>query len=128
MDDLIKRKAAIDAMSAWDWQELYLPIHFKQLLEELPSIQPELRSENGKGLIMQGAVGPMNIDYLQRRLNDLKKRKVATRVEMDEAYDVYCKEPTDENLDKFDELRRKHAVISEAVSRAKNKINKAIKK
>ena len=39
MTDLISRQAAIDAMSAWDWQELYLPIHFKQLLEELPSAQ-----------------------------------------------------------------------------------------
>ena len=41
MSDLIDRQAAIEAMSAWDWQELYLPIHFKQLLEELPSVQPD---------------------------------------------------------------------------------------
>lgn len=40
-DDLISRQAAIDAMATWDWQEVYLPIHFKQLLEELPSAQPE---------------------------------------------------------------------------------------
>lgn len=37
--DAISRQAAIDAMATWDWQELYLPIHFKQLLEELPSFQ-----------------------------------------------------------------------------------------
>lgn len=42
MDDLISRAAAIKAMSTWDWQELYLPIHFKQLLEELPSAQTEI--------------------------------------------------------------------------------------
>lgn len=41
MNDLIERQAAIDAMATWDWQELYLPIHFKQLLEELPSAQPD---------------------------------------------------------------------------------------
>ena len=41
MADLIDRQTAIDAMATWDWQELYLPIHFKQLLEELPSAQPE---------------------------------------------------------------------------------------
>lgn len=41
MDDLISRQAAIDAMATWDWQELYLPIHFKQLLEELPSVSAE---------------------------------------------------------------------------------------
>lgn len=38
---LIDADAAIDAMAAWEWQELYLPIHFKQLLEELPTIQPK---------------------------------------------------------------------------------------
>lgn len=36
--DAISRQDAIDAMAKWDWQELYLPIHFKQLLEELPSV------------------------------------------------------------------------------------------
>lgn len=40
--DLISRQAAIDAMATWDWQEMYLPIHFKQLLEELPAAQPEI--------------------------------------------------------------------------------------
>ena len=39
MDDLIRRQDAIDALSQWDWQDMYLPIHFKQLLEELPSAQ-----------------------------------------------------------------------------------------
>ena len=41
--DLISRQAVIDAMATWDWQELYLPIHFKQLLEEIPSAQPNLQ-------------------------------------------------------------------------------------
>lgn len=41
--DLIRRQDAIDAMATWDWQDLYLPIHFKQLLEELPSVQSEQR-------------------------------------------------------------------------------------
>lgn len=39
--DCISRQAAIDAMATWDWQELYLPTHFKQLLEELPSAQSD---------------------------------------------------------------------------------------
>jgi rubredoxin len=25
-------------MATWDWQELYLPIHFKQLLDALPPV------------------------------------------------------------------------------------------
>lgn len=41
MDDLISRRAAINAMARWDWQDLYLPIHFKQLLDELPSVTPD---------------------------------------------------------------------------------------
>lgn len=41
-NDLISRQQAIDAMASWDWQELYLPIHFKQVLEELPSAYPEI--------------------------------------------------------------------------------------
>ena len=41
MDRLISLQAAIDAMAKWDWQELYLPIHFKQLLEDLPSVSTE---------------------------------------------------------------------------------------
>ena len=44
--DYIERQAAIDAMNTWDWQELYLPIHFKQLLEELPSAEPIRKKGN----------------------------------------------------------------------------------
>lgn len=40
MKDTIYRQDAIDAMATWEWQEMYLPIHFKQLLEELPSAEP----------------------------------------------------------------------------------------
>ena len=36
--DLISRKAVFDKLEEWDWQELYLPIHFKELVEELPTI------------------------------------------------------------------------------------------
>lgn len=49
MNDLISRQAAIEMMAKWDWQELYLPIHFKQLLEDLPPAQPGLiRCKNCK--------------------------------------------------------------------------------
>ena len=44
--DIISRQAAIDAMATWDWQDLYLPIHFQQLLEELPPVTPQ---ESRKG-------------------------------------------------------------------------------
>lgn len=41
-DRLLSQNAILEAMNAWDWQELYLPIHFKQLLEEVPPAQPEI--------------------------------------------------------------------------------------
>ena len=36
--DLISRIAAIDKLDEWDWQELYFPIQFKELLDELPTV------------------------------------------------------------------------------------------
>ena len=38
MERLLREEDIINAMGSWDWQELYLPIHFKQLLEEVDGI------------------------------------------------------------------------------------------
>ena len=41
-DEVISRQAAIEKLKELDWQDLYLPIHFKEfVLDELPSIQPK---------------------------------------------------------------------------------------
>lgn len=37
--DLISRQAVLDELKKWDWQELYLPIHFKQILDDIPSVE-----------------------------------------------------------------------------------------
>lgn len=38
-DDAISRDAVIEKLNEWDWQELYLPIHFKEhIIDELPSV------------------------------------------------------------------------------------------
>lgn len=37
MSRYINADALITAMNTWDWQELYLPIHFKQLIDEQPT-------------------------------------------------------------------------------------------
>lgn len=53
-DRLLSQNAILEAMNAWDWQELYLPIHFKQLLEEVPPAQPE--QQHGrvyKGIVVE---------------------------------------------------------------------------
>ena len=35
---LIDADALIESMSAWDWQELYLPTHFKDLVDDAPTV------------------------------------------------------------------------------------------
>ena len=37
--DLISRQAVLYELEKWDWQDLYLPIHFKQILDDVPSIE-----------------------------------------------------------------------------------------
>lgn len=38
-DDAISREAVIEKLNELDWQELYLPIHFKEhIIDELPSV------------------------------------------------------------------------------------------
>lgn len=39
MSDLISRQAVLDELEKWDWQDLYLPIHFKQILDDVPSVK-----------------------------------------------------------------------------------------
>ena len=40
-NDAISREAVLDKLNEWDWQDLYLPIHFKEyIIDELPSVQP----------------------------------------------------------------------------------------
>ena len=39
MSDLISRQAVLDELKKWDWQDLYLPIHFKQILDDVPSVE-----------------------------------------------------------------------------------------
>lgn len=38
-EDCISRQAVLDELEKWDWQELYLPIHFKQILDDVPSVE-----------------------------------------------------------------------------------------
>lgn len=40
-EDAVSRQAIYDELEKWDWQELYLPIHFKEnIVDELPSVAP----------------------------------------------------------------------------------------
>lgn len=38
MKKLIDRDGLYKALAQWDWQDLYLPVHFKELVDELPAV------------------------------------------------------------------------------------------
>ena len=41
-EDAISRQAVLDELNKWDWQELYLPIHFKEnIIDVVPSVNPQ---------------------------------------------------------------------------------------
>lgn len=50
MSDLISRQAVLDELEKWDWQELYLPIHFKQILDDVPSVENKGESSAFEGM------------------------------------------------------------------------------
>lgn len=41
MADLIDRQALIKALHTWDMQDAYLPVHFKRLIDEAPTVEPK---------------------------------------------------------------------------------------
>ena len=44
-EDAVSRQAILDKLNEWEWQELYLPIHFKEnIIDELPSVQPKAKT------------------------------------------------------------------------------------
>lgn len=85
-EDAISRQAVLDAMATWDWQELYLPIHFKQLLENLPSVScSEKPNRCGDAISRQAA------------MDGLGKYHDGADLHIDGltyAYDLVCKLPT----------------------------------
>ena len=46
MSDLISRQAVLDELEKLDWQELYLPIHFKQILDNVPSVESKVMKKS----------------------------------------------------------------------------------
>ena len=61
-EDAISRQALLDKLNEWDWQELYLPIHFKEnIIDELPSVQP---SHKGHWIEHRGYdIAEYGVDY-----------------------------------------------------------------
>lgn len=66
-----------------------------------------------------------NIDTLQQTLNSLLRKRNKARELKDAAFLKYESDPTDENLQEFDELRIRYRKITDSISRTKNKLARA---
>lgn len=62
--ELIDRAAALAGVAEWEWQELYLPAHFKQVIEDCPTVEERRRgrwkvytAESGFAHLECGACG-----------------------------------------------------------------------
>lgn len=46
MSEYISRQAVLDELEKLDWQDLYLPIHFKQILDDVPpaDVRPNIHA------------------------------------------------------------------------------------
>lgn len=69
-EDCISRKAVLDALNKWDWQELYLPAHFKDMIDDLPSIQPKTELETWKGIHAQVTAPKGTFDKIWNEAED----------------------------------------------------------
>lgn len=82
--DYISRQAAMDAMETWDWQELYLPIHFKQLLEELPPAQSEYTEQDMREQFNAGYACGMRAAQSERKRGKWEQVEVNYIADMDD--------------------------------------------
>lgn len=57
MKKLIDGDELYKALAQWDWQDLYLPVHFKELVDELPAVdgnytEQDVRDSYNDGFLM----------------------------------------------------------------------------
>lgn len=64
--DLISRQAVLDELDKWDWQDLYLPIHFKQILDDIPSVENKCFEGMTKGKVFM-SLFPNAVDEEQAK-------------------------------------------------------------
>lgn len=62
MADLIDRNALSYELSGWDWQDLYLPVHFQTLIDDAPAVNRwipccERMPENGQRVLIYSRSG-----------------------------------------------------------------------
>ena len=61
-EDAISREAVLDELNKWEWQELYLPIHFKEnIIDVVPSVRPQ-EPQTGHWIKKQSGVWTHNYE------------------------------------------------------------------
>lgn len=61
---LIDADAVLDELNKWDWQELYLPIHFKEnIIDVLPSASPTQKC-------VENALNALVIEDIKAEINE----------------------------------------------------------
>ena len=71
-EEFISRQAVIDELEKWDWQDLYLPIHFKQILDDVTpaDVRPNIHARwesDGHGHIICSACKEANVSTWKSR-------------------------------------------------------------
>ncbi|MEE1047191.1 MAG: hypothetical protein U0M60_07175 [Clostridia bacterium] len=54
MSDLIRKDEICKALALWDWQDLYLPVHFKKLVDECPTVGGGYTEQNVRDAYTDG--------------------------------------------------------------------------
>ena len=86
-EDAISRQAVLDELNKWDWQELYLPIHFKEnIIDVVPSVRPQ-DSTDTKLMLMEA-----NINGYAQGLKDSTKAEQEPKDEWQNGYDMAWEE------------------------------------
>ena len=69
--DCISRQALYDELQKWDWQELYLPVHFKEnIVDELPNVAPVILHDKRIQRLRE-AIDPKAARYLNGSRKEL---------------------------------------------------------
>ena len=88
MSEYIKKEDAIDELNKWDWQELYLPIHFKEnILDLLPTVSFPDREKETEAIEEAEAIVKAfkySLEALDERLEDYEHEQELLEQDMKE--------------------------------------------
>ena len=113
MSRYIDRDELYKALSLWDWQDLYLPSHFKELVDEIPTVDGGYTEQNVRDAYNDGfSMGVQRgyEDAVRNYRHLISERKRGEWIEKDldnfRKYEVVCSECSSRyvgNYDAYDE-------------------------